>query len=344
MKVGVINASSYFGLELVRLLAGHPELEVAALTARSQAGKAFGEVFPHMAGLYCGSRVAALKLTEEIEDAVDIVFSCLPHAASATALLPFIKRGIPVIDVSADFRLKDAAEYAKWYGVAHPAPELLAGAVYGLTEIHRQEIRTARIVGNPGCYPTAAVLALAPALREGLVENVAIVDAKSGVSGGGRSLTLANHYSEVNESVHAYATAGHRHGPEITQELSGIAGAAVRVTFVPHLVPMTRGILATCYAPLRRETTGEELAELYRDAYASEPFVIVATEPPHTKWTYASNYCAVHATVDHTGTQLLATAALDNLVKGAAGEALQNANVMLGFEETAGLTAPPIFP
>lgn len=344
MRTGIINATSYFGLELVRLLGGHPVLEVAAITARSQAGKALGEVFPHVAGLYCSARLAAMRLTETIEEPVDIVFSCLPHADSAPALLPFIQRGIPVIDVSADFRLKDPAEYTKWYGVEHPAPQLLKDAVYGLTEIHRAELATAKIVGNPGCYPTAAILALAPAIREGLVENTAIVDAKSGVSGGGRSLTLANHFSEVNESVHAYAIGGHRHGPEMTQELSAIARAPVNVTFVPHLVPMTRGILTTCYAPLKRDVSPRSLAELYSDAYAREPFVILAPEPPRTKWTFSSNYCFVHATIDHTGTQLLATAALDNLVKGAAGGAIQNANVMLGLEETAGLTAPPVYP
>ena len=344
MQVGIINGTSYFGLDLIRLLSAHPETEIAAITARSHAGDRFGEVFPHVAGLVCGSRLSRMRLTETIEAGVDIVFSCLPHAASAEALLPFIEQGVPVIDVSADFRLKDLAVYEKWYGVPHPAPRLLDGAVYGLTEIHRDEISQTKIVGNPGCYPTAAILALAPAVAEGFVEHSFIVDAKSGISGGGRSLRLDNHYSEVNESVHAYAVSGHRHVPEMVQELSAIAGTAVSVTFVPHLVPMTRGILATCYATLKESVTQAQLVDLYQSAYANDPFVLVTDAPPRTKWTYSSNYCALNATLNETRDVVIVTAALDNLVKGAAGEALQNANVMMGIEETTGLSAPPIYP
>ena len=344
MQVGIINGTSYFGLDLIRLLSVHPETEIAAITARSHAGDRFGDVFPHVAGLACGSRLSRMRLTETIEAGVDIVFSCLPHAASAEALLPFIEQGVPVIDVSADFRLKDLAVYEKWYGVPHPAPRLLDGAVYGLTEIHRDEISQTKIVGNPGCYPTAAILALAPAVAEGFVEHSFIVDAKSGISGGGRSLRLDNHYSEVNESVHAYAVGGHRHVPEMVQELSAIAGTAVSVTFVPHLVPMTRGILATCYATLKESVTQAQLVDLYQSAYANDPFVLVTDAPPRTKWTYSSNYCALNATLNETGDVVIVTAALDNLVKGAAGEALQNANVMMGIEETTGLSAPPVYP
>ena len=344
MQVGIINGVSYFGLDLIRLLSTHPEIEISAITARSQAGDLFGDVFPHVAGLPCGSRLSRMRLTETIEADVDFVFSCLPHAASAEALFPFIELGVPVIDVSADFRLKDAAVYEKWYGVTHPAPQLLDDAVYGLTEIHRAEISQTKIVGNPGCYPTAAILALAPAVSEGFVEHSFIVDAKSGVSGGGRSLRLDNHYSEVNESVHAYAVSGHRHVPEMVQELSAIAGTTVSVTFVPHLVPMTRGILATCYATLTESVTQAQLADLYRSAYANDPFVLVTDAPPRTKWTYSSNYCALNATLNETGDIVIVTAALDNLVKGAAGEALQNANVMMGIEETVGLSAPPVYP
>ena len=344
MQVGIINGTSYFGLDLIRLLSVHPETEIAAITARSHAGDRFGDVFPHVAGLACGSRLSRMRLTETIEAGVDIVFSCLPHAASAEALLPFIEQGVPVIDVSADFRLKDLAVYEKWYGVPHPAPRLLDGAVYGLTEIHRDEISQTKIVGNPGCYPTAAILALAPAVAEGFVEHSFIVDAKSGISGGGRSLRLDNHYSEVNESVHAYAVGGHRHVPEMVQELSAIAGTAVSVTFVPHLVPMTRGILATCYATLKESVTQAQLVDLYQSAYANDPFVLITDAPPRTKWTYSSNYCALNATLNETGDVVIVTAALDNLVKGAAGEALQNANVMMGIEETTGLSAPPIYP
>ena len=344
MQVGIINGTSYFGLELIRLLSSHPEARITAITARSQADKRLVEVSPHIAALPCGSQLGRMRLTEAIEVSVDLVFSCLPHSASAHSLIPFVERGIPVVDVSADFRLKDAAVYEKWYGDAHPAPKLLDEAVYGLTEIHRAEISQTRIVGNPGCYPTAAILALAPVVAEGLVEPSVIVDAKSGISGGGRALNLDNHFSEVNESVHAYAVGGHRHGPEMVQELSAIAGANVSVTFVPHLVPMTRGILATCYATLKSSISQSQLVEVYKSAYANDPFVLVTDLPPRTKWTYSSNYCAVNAALNDAGTVIVVTAALDNLVKGAAGQALQNANVMMGFEETAGLTAPPVYP
>lgn len=344
MKVGIINATSYFGLDLLRLISSHPRADVTSITARSQAGKRLGEVFPHVAAFPCGSKLGPMLLSESVEGSVDIVFSCLPHAVSAPALIPFIEQGVPVVDVSADFRLKDAAIYEEWYGIEHPAPELLESAVYGITEIHRAELSEAKIVGNPGCYPMAAILALAPALRAGIIELSAIVDAKSGISGGGRSINLDNHFSEVNESVHAYAVGGHRHVPEMVQELSEIAESEVAVTFVPHLVPMTRGILATCYARLNKDASQAEITQLYRDAYSNDPFVMVTDEPPRTKWTYSSNFCAINATLDRPRTMLIVTSALDNLVKGAAGAALQNANLVMGFEETAGLTNPPVFP
>ncbi len=342
MNAGIINATSYFGIELVRLLAGHPELTVTSVTGRSQAGKELGEVFPHLRAT--DPAAAGLVLTPELEGSVDIVFSCLPHAVSAPALLPFIEAGVPVVDVSADFRLNDAAEFERWYEVGHPAPKLLDRAVYGLTEIHREAICTATIVGNPGCYPTAAILALAPAFSAGIIEPDVIVDAKSGVSGSGRSLKLDNHYSEVNESVHAYSVGGHRHGAEMTQELSLLAGRPVEVNFVPHLVPMTRGILATCYATLSRPVESAEIESIYRDFCEEEPFLFFTDTPPRTKWVAGSNHCAVYATVDQTDRRLMAFAAIDNLVKGAAGQAVQNANVMLGLDETAGLKAAPLFP
>ncbi len=342
MNAGIINATSYFGIELVRLLAGHPRLTVTAATGRSQAGKELGEVFPHLRAT--DPAAAGLVLTPALEGEVAVVFSCLPHAVSAAALLPFIEEGVPVVDVSADFRLNDVAGFERWYEVEHPAPELLARAVYGLTEIHREAIRKATIVGNPGCYPTAAILALAPAFRAGIIEPDVIVDAKSGVSGSGRSLKLDSHYSEVNESVHAYSVGGHRHGAEMTQELSLLAGGAVEVNFVPHLVPMTRGILATCYATLSRSVESAEIESIYRDFCEAEPFLFSTATPPRTKWVARSNHCALYATVDQTGRRLLAFAAIDNLVKGAAGQAVQNANVMLGLDETAGLKVAPQFP
>ncbi len=342
MRIGILNVTGYAGLELIRLLAWHPEMQIVAITGRSQAGKSLGEVFP-FTGLFPNGGLAAMTITEDITTEVDLVFSGLPHKASAEALLPFIEDGIPVVDIAADFRLHDPETYQEWYQ-EHPCPEYLESAVFGLTELHREEVQQAKIVANPGCYPTGAILGLAPALAERLIPPAVIVDAKSGISGGGRSLTLTNHYSEVNESVEAYALQGHRHMPEIVQELSEVADTDVQVTFVPHLIPMTRGILATCYATLARSVTQQEVDDLYHARYADEPFVQVLAVSPKTKWTYGSNHCLIHPVVHERTGHLIVTTAIDNLVKGASGQALQNANVMLGLPETMGLEAKPLFP
>ncbi|MFA4837585.1 MAG: N-acetyl-gamma-glutamyl-phosphate reductase, partial [Dehalococcoidia bacterium] len=242
-------------------------------------------------------------------------------------------------------RLKDVVEYERWYKVTHPAPELLGEAVYGLPELHRAEISGARLVANPGCYPTSAILALAPALREGLVEPDIIIDSKSGVSGAGRSLKLNSHYAEANESVSAYALDGHRHMPEIAQELRIQAGKRpVSVTFVPHLIPMTRGMLSSCYARLRREVKIDEVRELYREFYRDEQFVRVVDNPPQTKHTLGSNLCLVHPTISPSGERLVVISCIDNLVKGGAGQAVQNMNLMLGYPEGMGLGAIAIYP
>jgi N-acetyl-gamma-glutamyl-phosphate reductase len=345
VKVGILGVTGYAGAELARLLRLHPQARLVAVTGRSGAGRPLAEVFPHLASY-------DLTVREELEEGVEVVFSALPHAASAQALLPYIRAGLPVIDLSADFRLSDPAEYARWYGVQHPAPELLAEAVYGLTELHRQAVRSARLVANPGCYPTGAVLALAPALQAGIVTPEVVVDAKSGVSGAGRTLGLPYHYSEANESVAAYGLGGHRHQPEMAQELSRLLpdGQRPRLTFVPHLVPMTRGILTTCYAPLRPGAlpSGEggrrALWELYRDFYRHEPFVQVVATPPSTKQALGSNLCLVYPALDEAAGRLVAVSALDNLVKGAAGQAVQNMNVMLGLPESMGLEMPALYP
>ena len=342
MRIGILNVTGYAGLELIRLLAWHPELRIAAVTGRSQAGKSLAEVFP-FTGLFPNGDLGSMTITEEITASVDLVFSGLPHKASAEALLPFIQDGVPVVDIAADFRLRDPRTYREWYQ-EHPCPEHLASAVYGLTELHREEVQRAKIVANPGCYPTGAILGLAPALAAGLVAPNVIVDAKSGISGGGRSLTLTNHFSEVNESVEAYALQGHRHMPEIVQELSAAAKTDVRVTFVPHLIPMTRGILATCYATLADPTTQQAVDDLYHARYADEPFVEVLSVSPKTKWTYGSNHCLIHPVAHERTGHLIVTTAIDNLVKGASGQALQNANAMLGLPETMGLEAKPLYP
>ncbi|MDQ6662156.1 MAG: N-acetyl-gamma-glutamyl-phosphate reductase, partial [Chloroflexota bacterium] len=287
--------TSYTGLELLRLLSGHPKYTLTSVTARSAVGKRLDEVFPQL-GLRTNTRIdPALLLTEKPEQ-TELAFVCLPHAhaAAAESVLTLLKSGTKVVDLSADFRLRDASLYEEWYKHPHPAPALLETAVYGLCERYRERIEGASLVANPGCYATAAILALIPALTMGMIHPDVIIDAKSGVSGAGRSLTLGTHYAEVNEDVSAYSLSGHRHLPEIEQELEAAALAgghslahSLRTTFIPHLVPMTRGILATCYADLRKDSlhhipTTAEVRSLYEQFYDSEPFVHVVDQPPHT--------------------------------------------------------------
>ncbi|MFC1980712.1 N-acetyl-gamma-glutamyl-phosphate reductase [Chloroflexota bacterium] len=342
-RVGIINVTGYAGVELARLLYQHPEVELASVTGRSAAGQRLNQVFPHLTGL---------ELTIEGKvGAVDIAFCAMPHKGSAEEIIPLLGRGIRVVDISADFRLKDAAEYPGWYGFTHPAPQLLEQAVYGLPELHRSRIASSRLVANPGCYPTSAILALAPAVKAGLIEPDIIVDSKSGVSGAGRTLSLQTHFSEANEDTTAYALDGHRHLPEIIQELRQLnTDKPLMITFVPHLLPMTRGILTTGYAPLvpGRLASGkkgvEELGELYRDFYNDEPFVRVVESPPHTKHTWGNNFCLIHPTIDHRAGKLVVISCIDNLVKGAAGQAIQNMNLMLGLPETTGLQSLAIYP
>jgi len=341
-RVGIINVTGYAGVELARLLHQHPEVELTSVTGRSAAGQELCQVFPHLSNL--GLTIEA-KLGE-----VDFVFSAMPHKDSAQEVIPLIDAGLKVVDISADFRLKDAEEYPRWYGFTHPAPQLLSQAVYGLPELHRAQVASAQLVANPGCYPTGAILALAPAIKEGITTPDIIIDSKSGISGAGRSLSLQTHFSEVNEDTSAYALGGHRHLPEIAQELKLLGAEAPSITFVPHLIPMTRGILTTAYAPLvpgkiaAGKKGEEELRELYLDFYKDEPFVRVAEAPPHTKHTWGNNTCFVYPTIDHRTERLVVISCIDNLVKGAAGQAIQNMNLMLGLAETTGLEALAVYP
>ncbi len=342
-KVGIINVTGYAGVELARLLCHHPGVELTSVTGRSAAGQKLGKVFPHLARI-------DLTIQAELGE-VDLAFSAMPHKESAKECIPLIKGGIKVVDISADFRLKDPAAYPAWYGFTHPSPKLLKQAVFGLTELYQSQIASAQLVANPGCYPTSAILALAPAVKAGIIEPDIVIDSKSGVSGAGRTLSLGTHYSEVNEDVSAYALEGHRHLPEIVQELNFLSPQEpVKVTFIPHLIPMTRGILTTCYANLRTEKlpagkkTKEELMNLYLDFYKGMPFVKVVNYPPHTKYTLGNNDCIIHPTLDYSGEKLIVISCLDNLVKGAAGQAIENMNLMLGLPETMGLEAPAIYP
>ncbi len=355
VTVAIVNVTSYTGLELLRLLAQHPQFVVTSVTGRSAAGKRLDDVFPQLrATLQTPGQVVpaidpSLVLSEEPAQ-TDLAFICLPHATAAETGARLLARGVKVVDLSADFRLRDVGTYELWYKHTHPVPALLDSAVYGLCELHREQIRGASLVANPGCYATAAILALAPAFAAGIIEPGAIIDAKSGVSGSGRSLSLSTHYAEVNEDISAYKVTGHQHLPEITQELEAAAGSlnsALRLTFMPHLVPMTRGILATCYADLRsdqRALTTNDARALYERYYADEPFVHVVDQSPHTKWSYGSNHCFIHPVVDARTQRLVIISCLDNLVKGAAGQAVQNANLLYGVPETAGLTALGVNP
>jgi len=335
VKVGIINVTGYVGMELARLLHHHPRVELASITGRSAVGQRIGVVLPHLADI---NMVIEPELGE-----VTLVFSSLPHRMSAEAVAEALGRGIKVIDISADFRLKEAEGYQKWYDFAHPAPQLLGEAVYGLVELNRQRITSSRLVANPGCYPTSAILALAPAVREGLIEPDIVIDAKSGVSGAGRTLSMGTHFAEVNENVSAYALEGHRHLPEITQELGGLNPAlALSVTFVPHLVPMSRGILTTCYARLKAGK--RNVQEIYREFYRDEPFVRVVDIPPQTKQTLGTNLCLIYPTIDPRTERLIVVSCIDNLVKGGAGQAVQSMNLMLVLDEEMSLERAAVYP
>ncbi|MEX1253890.1 MAG: N-acetyl-gamma-glutamyl-phosphate reductase [Dehalococcoidia bacterium] len=340
-RAGILNVTGYMGAEAARLLHAHPDIELVSVTGRSAAGKPLGDVFPHLGPL-------GLNVEEQLGE-VDAVVSALPHAAAAEQLLPYIERGLPVVDLSADFRLRRIEEYEAWYG-AHPAPELLASAVMGLPELRHDEIARAKLVGSAGCHSTAAVFALAPAFKAGLVEPDVVVDSKSGISGAGRTLGLPYHFAEANEGVSAYALDGHRHLPEIVQELGALWEAPPpRVTMVPHLIPMSRGILITAYASLR---AGADLGadptarvrELFSDFYRESIFVRVVDVPPSTKQTLGTNDCLVYPTVDARTDRLVIVSALDNLMKGGAGQGVQCLNLMLGLPEAAGLGGLALYP
>ena len=343
MKVGIINVTGYAGAEVARILSRHEEVEITCVTGRSGAGKNLGDIFPHLSNL-------DMEISPDLDKSVDFVFSALPHAASAEALKEAVSSGIKGVDISADFRIRDLNTYSEWYDVEHPCPELMESSVYGLPELHRSEIKDCQIAANPGCYPTASILGLAPALEAGIIEPEVIVDAKSGVSGAGRSLSLKIHYSEVNENISAYGLDGHRHMPEISQELALLSAQHVNLTFLPHLIPMTRGILASCYAPLKDNYIANTsdlksaVKALYKDFYKDEKFTHVVDTPPMTKHTLGSNDCIIYPTVDIRAGRLMVVSCIDNLVKGAAGQAIQNMNIMCGMPEDSGLNQLAIYP
>lgn len=342
LRAGIVGASGYTGVELARILCNHPGVELTVATSRQYAGKPLSHAFPSLRGLVdlpCEDLHG-----EALAARADLFFTAVPHQTAMNIVPQLLSAGKTVVDLSADFRLHDAAVYEQWYQ-AHSARELLPVAVYGLPELHRREIRETRLVANPGCYPTSVVLGLAPLLRAGLIDpDTIIIDAKSGVSGAGRLAQAGSLYCEVADGFRAYKVGEHRHTPEIEQELSGISGRQVTVSFTPHLVPMSRGILSTIYAqataPLSR------LDELYRDFYREEEFVRICPQGtyPATQYVRGSNYCDIGCKYDPRTGRVIVLSAIDNVVKGAAGQAVQNMNILCGFPENTGLATVPLFP
>lgn len=341
-NVAVFGATGYGGVELVRLLLDHPEVELTYLAGHTTVGENLADFYQHLGGAI---DMQIQEIDVPAASAVaDLMFFCLPHAVGAEYVAEALELGNRVIDFSADCRLKSASVYAEYYE-EHPRPDLLQQAVYGLPELHRDEIPSTQLTAVPGCYPTSAILALAPAVDAGLIEPSVIVDSKSGVSGAGRKLSLITHYTECNESVAAYKIAQHRHTPEMVQELSNL-GDEMTVTFTPHLIPMNRGILSTCYGQLTREISLGEAHAIYADFYEGEPFVRVLDEGivPGTKHVSGSNFCDIGLAIDEHAGRLIAVAAIDNLIKGLSGAAVQCMNLMIGCDETTALGRYPFWP
>jgi N-acetyl-gamma-glutamyl-phosphate reductase len=345
IKVGIVGGTGYTGVELLRLLVTHPEVEITAITSRSEAGKSVADIFPSLRGQL------DIQFSEpdlSILTTCDLVFFATPNGTAMTMVPALLDTGVKIIDLAADFRLKDPDEWQLWYGQKHSCPELLSDAVYGLPEMNRERIRDAQIVANPGCYPTATILGFLPLIEKGIVDGSnLIVDAKSGVSGAGRGAKVDTLLCEASESFKAYAVTGHRHLPEIRQALVVASGIPIGLTFVPHLTPMIRGIHATLYAKLNNaDTTLADIQKLYEDRYVEETFVDVMPggSHPETRSVKGANYCRVAIHQPQNRDTIVVLSVIDNLVKGAAGQAVQNMNIMFGVEERAGLEFAPFMP
>lgn len=341
IRAGIIGATGYGGKELIRILSRHPEVEITSLTAKLDAPVSISEVFPFFRGKV-DMTCHPFEGTGVILPEVDVIFLALPHRVSMEIASEFLAWGKKVIDLSADFRLKDPEVYEAWYKVAHKERHLLENAVYGLPELYRQKIKTASLIANPGCYPTSIILALAPLVREGRnpveLDDI-IIDSKTGVSGAGRSPSMTAHFPEINEDMLAYNVAGHQHTPEIEQELSNLAGRAIKITFTPHLVPITSGILSTAYLRLKKEIQWEALSVIYQDFYQGRPFIRLLPEGtyPRVKNVVGTNICEIGWQIDKRTSRLIVISAIDNLIKGASGQAVQNMNLVFGFDEETGL-------
>ena len=345
VRAGIIGSTGYAGSELVRLLLGHKDVEIVWYGSRSYIDKKYAEVYRNMFEIV--DAVCMDDNMEELADRVDVIFTATPQGLCASLVNEEILSKVKIIDLSADFRLKDVKVYEEWYKLEHKAPQYLDEAVYGLCEVNREAVKKARIVANPGCYTTCSILTTRPLVAEGLIDpNTLIIDAKSGTSGAGRGAKLPNLFCEVNENMKAYGVATHRHTPEIEEQLSIAFGRPVTINFTPHLVPMNRGILVTAYASLKPGTTAEQVRKVYKDYYDKETFVRVLEdgECPETKWVEGSNYVDINFKIDPRTGRIIMMGALDNLVKGAAGQAVQNMNLLFGFDEDEGLRQVPMFP
>ncbi|MCI9659580.1 MAG: N-acetyl-gamma-glutamyl-phosphate reductase [Lachnospiraceae bacterium] len=345
LKIGIIGATGYAGGELVRLLLGHKEAEIVWYGSRSYADQKYASIYQNMFQI-----VEDTCLDDNMEamaEQVDVIFTATPQGLCASLVNEDILNKVKIVDLSADFRIKDVKVYEKWYGIEHKSPQYIQEAVYGLCEVNREAVKKARLVANPGCYPTCSFLSVYPLVKEGLIDpNTLIIDAKSGTSGAGRGAKVDNLFCEVNENIKAYGVAGHRHTPEIEEQLSRAAKEPVLINFTPHLVPMQRGILVTAYASLKREISYEEVKAVYDRYYNKETFVRVLEKDvcPQTRWVEGSNFVDVNFKIDPRTRRIVMMGAMDNLVKGAAGQAVQNMNLMFGIEETEGLRMAPVFP
>lgn len=344
VKVGIIGATGYAGAELVRLLLAHKKIEIIWYGSRSYIDKKYAEVYQSMFQII--EDVCLDDNMEELSNQVDVIFTATPQGYCASLLTEEILSRVKVIDLSADYRIKDVKVYEEWYQIQHKSPQFLEEAVYGLCEINRENIKKARIVANPGCYPTCSFLSIYPLIKERLIDPFSlIIDAKSGTSGAGRGAKVNNLYCEVNENIKAYGVAGHRHTPEIEEQLTIQAGEEVKISFTPHLVPMNRGILVTAYANLNQDVTYEEVKAVYDRYYKEETFVRVLEKDvfPETRWVKGSNYVDVGFKIDSRSNRIIMMGSMDNLIKGAAGQAVQNMNIMFGMKETEGLMQIPMF-
>lgn len=345
IKAGIIGSTGYAGQELVRILLRHPEAKIVWYGSRSYIDKKYSEVFGNMFQLV--EDVCKGEDMDELASQVDVIFTATPQGLCGSLVSEEILSKVKIIDLSADFRIKDVAKYEKWYGITHQSPAFVEEAVYGLCEINREDVKKARLIANPGCFPTCSILSVYPLAKEGLIDmSTVIVDAKSGTSGAGRGAKVANLYCEVNESIKAYGVTTHRHTPEIEDQLSYASGEEVIINFTPHLVPMNRGILVTAYATLKKKVSYEEVKAVYDKYYQNEYFVRVLEKDvcPETRWVEGSNFADVNFRIDERTNRIIMMGAIDNVVKGAAGQAVQNMNLMFGLEENTGLQMIPIFP